>query len=406
MAKVYVGVPNQNWIHKFVTRKLIEIFVAPGEHKLIYDDTSDKPTDNCRNQIVKRFLEHDADYLLFLDADNPPMKSPLELVGLDKDILALPTPIWYSKVAEKNKGERPIVWNCFDFVDTTGGWREHVPKEGLQEIDAAGTGCMIIARRVLERVRPAFYREWTKDGTVSVGSDLLFCKRAKEAGFRCWAHYDYPAMHFKERELVEIHQLLMARDISAANRDNVNTSKYWDRKWAEDNGAVLTAPEPVFSIVAREIKRIASKARKKICVLDFGCGKGDLLALLAKEPKIRAEGIDFSRKAVELAKERKLTVRHGKKPPEGKKWDVIVATNVLQNLENDRAMLRKFFEVSSRVIYTVPNNCMPPGIEQSNLRVYTQEYVQKITPHLRKMQVVEDHLLVIAEKEEVHGRTQ
>ncbi|KKM60632.1 hypothetical protein LCGC14_1539850, partial [marine sediment metagenome] len=46
-------------------------------------------------------------------------------------------------------------------------------------------------------------RIWNSDGTVDVGSDYNFCRKAKELGFRVWTHYDYPCRHFNEMDLIE-----------------------------------------------------------------------------------------------------------------------------------------------------------------------------------------------------------
>jgi len=78
---------------------------------------------------------------------------------------------------------------------------------GLQEVDAIGTGCFIIARRVFEdhwmREAP-FQRTYNKDGTVDRGNDIAFCERARKYGFKIYAHFDYPCFHFNELELNQV----------------------------------------------------------------------------------------------------------------------------------------------------------------------------------------------------------
>jgi GT2 family glycosyltransferase len=77
----------------------------------------------------------------------------------------------------------------------------------LQRVDAVGTGCFLVSRRVFldERMQKgAFQRTFNEDGTVDKGNDLAFCERARACGFEIWAHYGYPCMHFNSLELNEV----------------------------------------------------------------------------------------------------------------------------------------------------------------------------------------------------------
>ncbi len=145
----------------------------------------------------------DCDFWLSIDADNPPEKNPLDLVELDKDIIGCPTPIWHYT---GKAGERPIYWNAYQYDESTGAYREWPNREGLQKVDAVGTGCIMMSRRVFEDPemrRGAFTRKLNADGTVDKGNDISFCERATEQGFEIWCHYDYPAGHMVEIELNE-----------------------------------------------------------------------------------------------------------------------------------------------------------------------------------------------------------
>ena len=159
-----------------------------------------RPIDNNRNQIVKKFLEGTWDYLLMIDSDNPPKRNPLELVKLDKDVIACPTPQWNDE-----GGGYPLYFVAMDKVKE--GYREHKEKRGLQEVDAIGAGCILIARRVLEKVKAPFMRIWNEEGIADLGLDFNFCEKAKEQGFKIWAHYDYPCSHYKTIDLLKVFNL-------------------------------------------------------------------------------------------------------------------------------------------------------------------------------------------------------
>jgi len=85
-------------------------------------------------------------------------------------------------------------------------YREHQEKRGLQKVDAVGTGCFLVHKRVFnkEMQKAPFQRQYHEDGRVNKGNDISFCERARKQGFKIFAHYDYPCMHFNELELNEV----------------------------------------------------------------------------------------------------------------------------------------------------------------------------------------------------------
>lgn len=201
--RVLVTVPNMHWVHQHVVHCLLKL-QQDRRYQLRIDLPSNKPYENNQAHIVKAFLAGDFDFWLSMDDDNPPMNNPLDLVELDKDIIGLPTPVWHYT---GKKGERPIYWNAYDYRPGNDAYAEHEPREGLQRVDAIGTGCFLIARRVFENPelqKGAFTRKLNGDGTVNKGNDISFCERAREQGFEIYAHYGYPCSHFCEVELNEV----------------------------------------------------------------------------------------------------------------------------------------------------------------------------------------------------------
>jgi hypothetical protein len=351
-------------------------------YNLSYNFREAKPIDSNRNLIIKDFLHWRGDYLIFVDSDNPPTRNPIDLVKLDLDIVACPTPIWNAKRA--SVAGFPIYLNCMDYRENLDGWMEHVPQHGLQEIDAAGSGCLVIAKRVLKKVRPAFKRRWDDDGVASHGSDFEFCRRAKEAGFEVWAHYDYPCHHHKELDLLHVLNLMKLRDVIHASKPNINTPEYWDKEWAKRKERIL----PFYKLIADQVN--GHKA------LDFGCGRGDLLKMLG--PK--AKGMDISKRAVDICKRRGLKASTGSKIRKNARYDMIVATEVLEHVDDDKGLLEHFFEHTDEVFYSVPDNCLPPGLEPEHRRVYSPNYIKMITPHLQSILLTHNYYLVHAKRKE------
>lgn len=196
--KVLITVPNQMWLHKHVVFCLLHLQNDNRLDKQIILPTH-RPLENNLHHIIKEFLEGDYTHWLSIDADNPPTKNPLDLVFLDLDIVGCPTPVLHID----KQGERPLYLNALDWGGN--GWTEHNDKIGLQEVDAIGGGCFVISRRVLEKLKykQPFQRTYNRDGTVEYGNDYSFSKKAKEAGFKLFAHYDYLCRHFVEVDLLE-----------------------------------------------------------------------------------------------------------------------------------------------------------------------------------------------------------
>lgn len=98
-------------------------------------------------------------------------------------------------------------------------------------------------------------------------------------------------------------------------------------------------------------------------VLDVGCNVGNLGEKLIKEKKCEVWGIDYSIKAIELAKGRLTKAIVFDLENEGvpfleEKFDVIVFADVLEHLKNPELVLRKFSTILSDegiIVVSVPN---------------------------------------------------
>ena len=178
-------------------------------------------TTRSRNVVVKTFLETtDADWLLMIDSD---------------ERLSLET--WHKLIDSAHEKDRPIVSGLVfaAFFDGDDGLRpvptiykmdsekglqpiDAYPIDELIEVDAVGTGCLLIHRSVLldmqKQATPnqgkdwAWFVEGAIDGTY-FGEDLLFSKRLKSMGYKIFAHTGAILPHHKQFWLDDRHHIPM-----------------------------------------------------------------------------------------------------------------------------------------------------------------------------------------------------
>lgn len=206
--KILLSIPTTGRICKHVVQWLIETISYENHNQRCHGEIimpTDRPYEQNLHKIVYGLNvdKHDYDFWISIDDDNPPIANIIDLVFLDKDMIGCPTPVWHYV---PGKAERPIMWNTYDYVPDKDAYKEHEDKNGLQEMDAVGTGCFVLANRCFthEALRcGAFARKLDCHGLVHKGNDISFCERLKDAGFSVYAHYGYPCRHFSTIDLLD-----------------------------------------------------------------------------------------------------------------------------------------------------------------------------------------------------------
>lgn len=209
---VYIAILNQGYARVELFSVLLEI-VRSGRYNIFLDFPAEKPIAQNRNLTVQRFLKMDnMDYLMFLDNDIIPPKNIMNLVDHDKDIVGglcfafmdnRITPLALRRQDPVPEGQKP--YKVIDFKGT----------EGLVEVDAIGTGHMIIARRVLEKItHQPFCNQYDDMGVKTLGLDLSFCYKAKQEGYKVWCHLSYPCAHWTETNLMDFYTALAEKEDS------------------------------------------------------------------------------------------------------------------------------------------------------------------------------------------------
>jgi hypothetical protein len=183
-----------------------------------------QPVEFARNLLVQEFLKTDCDRLWFLDADMlpaPPFSA--RILDIEGDIVGAAVPIIRSN---------QIITNTFLRNDNSpSGVGTAIPTDPtvtmIEGVDAVGTGCMVIKRKVLEDSRmrlPGEYRDQKgkkqhlgKDdappifrfrrkpnGAPLSGEDVDFCLRAKKLGYSVTADYnmDFGHLHLHDIRVI------------------------------------------------------------------------------------------------------------------------------------------------------------------------------------------------------------
>jgi SAM-dependent methyltransferase len=213
-----------------------------------------------RNRLCEAFLKSEAKYLLMLDADmffpaqtgvhlyNRAENNDLEvLCGLYFSKSDLPQPHVYrfDQIKPDEWGEDAIwfqrmstwTWefmNRYDIPYVEGHF--YSPKlsfeQACTEIHGAGTGCMLIRRDVLERMKPPWFH--FKYGTTS--EDMTFCYDAMKAGVRIWVDAAVIPSHLRLQQIG-------AGDFRAQYGKMLTDSAQVTLKWAiEDLSEYLEEP--------------------------------------------------------------------------------------------------------------------------------------------------------------------
>jgi len=209
---VYVAIPNHDSrIHVQLVNRLVQMFLEESDRKK-YEITLrfSKITgiDYNRNAIVNDFLKTENKWLLMIDSDNPPINNPLNLIEFNKDVMCLPTMMW--RGVDGPDGNEGLAYNVYKKI--RGGWKTFVydGKNKLFQADRVGTGCILIKRRVLEKIKAPFASKTDKKtGMRTLGEDVNFSDKAKRAGFKLYGHWDYSCSHYKEVDLLDVAQLLI-----------------------------------------------------------------------------------------------------------------------------------------------------------------------------------------------------
>lgn len=180
--KILIAIPTAKYIESQTFKALFDLVIPEG-YEADFQYFYGYNIEQVRNLIVDYTLRNGYDYLFSVDSDIVMPNDTLEkMVAHDKDMV---TGLYIQRIPNTHTVEVYCV--------TEGSGRTHIPYEmlkgrGLVEVAGCGFGCVLVKRRVLERLKyPHFVYRSALDHRQTYSEDVYFCKQATDAGFTIWA---------------------------------------------------------------------------------------------------------------------------------------------------------------------------------------------------------------------------
>jgi len=159
------------------------------------------PVDRNRNEAAFVAQMYNASWIMFLDSD---MTFPPDIIP---QLMSHQQPIVAGMYFHKSRPHMPVIYN-------KKGDKPHVydhvvsyPKYDLFEVDMTGMGCMLVNTEVFSKMEmPYFgYQSTREDGLMNVTEDVLFCQKAKQAGYKIMIDPMVKCNHIRTEEVTENH---------------------------------------------------------------------------------------------------------------------------------------------------------------------------------------------------------
>jgi len=196
--KVFIAIPTVGNMRTELAMFLLQL--KQNDYDVRMSFTLSGGVIHNRNLLVKSFLETDCEWFLFIDSDTVPPSNILDMIENNKTICSGVSHIYKDNnfsisVYGKYKGKLNYI--------------QEDSKEDLIEVDGVGTGCLLIHRKVFDRLnKPYFETVYDKNGMVEVSEDLNFCKKAQEAKFKIWVDKRMVVSHYKTVNLSTVWTML------------------------------------------------------------------------------------------------------------------------------------------------------------------------------------------------------
>jgi len=161
-----------------------------------------------RNEIVKIALRKECTHLLFMDTDQVYAEDTIyRLLAHNKDIVGAKVHIRYP----------PFIPTIFRFDEEVGKQyvvdEEEWTKRQLLDVDATGTGCLLIKTDVFRNIEFPWFEFSVDKYGETIGEDINFCRKVKNFGYKIYVDTSINCGHLGTLEVNEstyfINKLIM-----------------------------------------------------------------------------------------------------------------------------------------------------------------------------------------------------
>jgi GT2 family glycosyltransferase len=207
--KIAIGMINDGKINSQLVIDLLHIAKLRPQFDSFIQVANIGLITRSRNVLIKNFLEQsDAQWLLMMDADERmDLQSFDALVNTANGERKVVSALVFAAFFEDNDQLRPVPTIYRDVENYGLQPIEDYPLNEIIQVDATGTGCLLIHRSViLELQEKATEHQgkdwaWFVDGPINgtwFGEDLLFSKRLKSLGIPIYCNTSAILAHRKE----------------------------------------------------------------------------------------------------------------------------------------------------------------------------------------------------------------
>ena len=374
--RVCVCTPMEEFIpSKFVIR-LLEFINRNRERYILFISTNtNSPVDKARNELVHYALSNDADFILFLDADNLFTDTVIDRLFkvMVEEKADLVTSIYFQKGKPYNPLLREYKYGGYFTI-------ENPPLGKIIKVDGCGLGCCLIKTEVFKKLKyPWFkfsYEEWAGK-EIQLSEDLYFCREMMRAGMKMVCDTGMISSHMgatveaeeymsfaKIRQSVKdeleelmidlekftgnkredlVHKLMVGQRLMREEWNKKNPKNYFEIKtfYKETENYLYDLSHWHFTSHRQyDLEKAANiVVRNPKNVLDFGCGIGQIDIMIARKG-IDVTLADLKSKTLDFAKlrfdEHKIKYKTWETDiedmPPDKKYDIIIAFDVLEHL--------------------------------------------------------------------------
>jgi glycosyltransferase involved in cell wall biosynthesis len=201
--KIFICVPNMGSVVPDLVRNLVYWSHSKNYYVGIpFMLEGIFPLDAARNRCIKEFLETDADYLWWIDADIvPPLDALDRLVTADKDIIGA------TCFSMKNDNGRHFPYPVTLRYNKDRKYEVHYGN-GIEQIDATGGACVLFKRKVYEAVERPYEFLYYLDGTLQLTCDFYVFQKTEKLGFKLYVDYNLLCDHQRKVSIRGVQDLL------------------------------------------------------------------------------------------------------------------------------------------------------------------------------------------------------